>query len=49
VPIIDRYIPAEVRRIHIGVLDGLSRGEINRRYRPAPEEPVLVTRLLNGT
>ena len=49
VPIIDRYIPADVRRIHIGVLDGLSRGEIDRRYRPEPEEPVLVTRLQDGT
>jgi protein AroM len=49
VPIIDRYIPADVRRIHIGVLDGQSRGEIDRRYRPEPEEPVLVTRLQDGT
>jgi len=49
VPIIDRYIPAEVRRVHIGVLDGLSREEIDRRYRPEPEEPVLVSRLQDGT
>ena len=48
VPIIDRYVPAEIRRIHRGVLDGLSRGEIDRRYRPEPGEPALVTRLKDG-
>ena len=49
VPIIDRHVAAEIRRIHRGVLDGLSSGEIDRRYRPEPEEPVLVTRLQDGT
>ena len=49
VPIIDRHVPAEIRRIHRGVLDGLSHGEIDRRYRPEPGEPVLVTRLQDGT
>jgi protein AroM len=47
-PIIDQHVAAEIRRIHRGVLDGLSRGEIDRRYRPEPEEPVLVTRLQDG-
>src|ERR1044071_10402792 len=47
-PIIDRHVPAEVRRIHRGVLDGLSRAEIDDRYRPEPGEAVLVTRLHNG-
>lgn len=47
-PIIDRHVPAELRRIHRGVLDGLSRAEIDRRYRPEPGEPALVTRLLDG-
>ena len=28
VPIIDRYVASRVRRIHRGVLDGLSRAEI---------------------
>jgi protein AroM len=49
VPIIDRHVPAELRRIHRGVLDGLSRGDIDRRYRPEPGEPILVTRLHDGT
>jgi protein AroM len=48
-PIIDRHVPAEIRCIHRGVLDGLSRREIDRRYRPEPGEPVLVTRLQDGT
>ncbi len=45
VPIIDRHVPEAVRRIHRGVLDGLSRAEIDARYRPEPGEPALVTRL----
>jgi protein AroM len=48
VPILDRHLPAEVRQIHRGVLDGLAREEIDALYRPAPGEPVLVTRLMDG-
>ena len=49
VPIIDRHVSAEVRRIHRGVLDGLSYAEIAARYRPEGGEPELVTRLTDGT
>ena len=49
VPIIDRYVSAEVRRIHRGVLDGLSHAEIAARYEPEGGEPELVTRLQDGT
>ena len=35
-PIIDRHVPAAVRRIHRGVLDGLSRTEIDASYRAEP-------------
>jgi protein AroM len=49
VPIIDRYIASRVRRIHRGVLDGLSHAEIEARYRPDPGEPALVTRLQDGS
>jgi protein AroM len=49
VPIIDRHVPATVRRLHRGVLDGLTRAEIDRRYRPGPGEPALITRLQDGT
>ena len=48
-PIIDRHVPAAVRRIHRGVLDGLERAEIDDRYRPEPGEAVLVTRLHDGS
>ena len=48
VPIIDRHVPAEVRRIHRGVLDGLSHAEIDARYMAGPGEAVLVTRLQDG-
>src|SRR5437764_15322869 len=48
VPIIDRHVPAEVRRIHRGVLDGLSDAEIDARYRAGPGEAALVTRLQDG-
>ena len=48
VPIIDRHVPAEVRRIHRGVLDGLSHAEIDARYMPGPGEAALVTRLQDG-
>jgi protein AroM len=47
-PIIDAHVPAAVRRIHKGVLDGLDRGEIDRRYATAPGEAALVTRLDDG-
>jgi protein AroM len=46
-PIIDRHVPAAVRRVHRGVLDGLSHAEI-ARYMPSPGEPALVTRLMDG-
>src|SRR5216683_7647268 len=49
VPIIDRYVPASVRRVHRGVLDGLSHSEIAARYRPEAGEPALVTRIEDGT
>ena len=49
VPIIDRYVSADIRRIHRGVLDGLSPAEIAARYRPEGGEPELVTRLQDGT
>ena len=48
-PIIDRHVPATVRRLHRGVLDGLSRAEIDARYRAEPGEPALITRLQDGS
>src|SRR5690348_16364766 len=48
VPIIDRHVPEGVRRIHRGVLDGLSDAEIAARYLAEPGEAALVTRLNDG-
>src|SRR5712691_10851472 len=48
VPIIDAHVPESVRRVHRGVLDGLSRADIDRRYRAEPGEPALITRLHDG-
>lgn len=48
-PIIDRYVPAEVRRIHRGVLDGMTRSDIDAQYRAEPGEAALVTRLHDGS
>jgi protein AroM len=49
IPIIDRHVPAAVRRIHRGVLDGLSGAEIAARYGAEGGEPALVTRLHDGS
>lgn len=49
VPIIDRYVSDDVRRIHRGVLDGMTHAEIAARYKPEGGEPELVTRLQDGT
>jgi protein AroM len=49
VPILDRYVPRSVRRIHCGVLDGLSRAEIDAGYGARPGEPILITRLSDGS
>src|SRR5437764_3736953 len=49
VPIIDRHVPASVRRIHRGVLDGLANAEIAARYGAEGGEPALVTRLHDGS
>jgi len=49
VPILDRHVPAAVRCIHRGVLDGLGRAEIAERYEADPDEAALITRLHDGT
>jgi len=48
-PILDQYVPASVKRIHRGLLDGLSRDEIAGLYAAKDGEAVLVTRLSDGS
>src|SRR5215831_2849430 len=48
-PILDRYVPTNVQRIHRGLLDGLSRDEIAGAYAAKPGDAVLVTRLSDGS
>jgi protein AroM len=48
-PILDRHVPASVKRIHRGLLDGLSRDEIAGAYAAEPGDAVLVTRLSDGS
>src|SRR6516164_8022890 len=48
-PILDRYVPTSVKRIHRGLLDGLSRDEIADAYAAKAGEAVLVTRLSDGS
>lgn len=47
-PILQAALPAGVRTVHAGVLDGLTAREIDARYAPRPGQPLLVTRLLDG-
>jgi protein AroM len=46
--ILDRHVPASVKRIHRGLLDGLSRDEIADAYGAEAGDAVLVTRLSDG-
>lgn len=48
-PILDAVLDADLPRVHAGVLDGLSRSEIERDFAAVPGEPVLVTKLLDGS
>jgi protein AroM len=48
-PILNAALPAGARTLHAGVLDGLSPDEIQARYSPRQGEPMLVTRLLDGS
>lgn len=47
-PILDASIGSDLPRRHAGVLDGLSRAEIDRDFAPQPGAAVLITKLLDG-
>lgn len=48
-PILDAVLGPELPRQHAGVLDGLSREEIDRDFAPEPGGALLITKLLDGT
>lgn len=48
-PILDAVLDAGLPRRHAGVLDGLSRDEIARDFAAEPGQPVLITKLLDGS
>lgn len=48
-PILDAVLGPELPRLHAGVLDGLSREEIDRDFAPEPGGALLITKLLDGT
>lgn len=48
-PILDAVLDAGLPRRHAGVLDGLSRDEIARDFAAEPRQPVLITKLLDGS
>lgn len=48
-PILDAQLPANLEVIHMGVLDGLSRAEIDAGFTPQAGHATLISRLLDGT
>ncbi len=48
-PILDAVLAPGLPRIHAGVLDDLSRGEIEEGFAAVSGKPVLITRLLDGS
>lgn len=48
-PILESALPAGTRCVHAGVLDGLTKEQIAQRYALRPGQPVLVSRLLDGS
>ncbi len=48
-PILDAVLTDDLPRVHAGILDGLSRGEIEEDFAAVPGRPVLITKLLDGS
>jgi len=47
-PLLNEYIPAE-NLTHVGLLDGLSRQEIEQHFAPTIDEAVVISRLQDGS
>ncbi|KUY58980.1 hypothetical protein WS45_10715 [Burkholderia sp. RF2-non_BP3] len=48
-PVVEAAMPRGVKCVHAGVLDGLTRAEMDRRFAPRKKQPKLVTRIADGT
>lgn len=48
-PILDAHVPDGTVQQHVGVLDGMTSGQIAARYTPRPRERRFITRLLDGS
>ncbi len=48
-PILEQHLSAQTTCIHAGLLDGLTRADIEQSYAPEPGEATLITRLLDGS
>jgi protein AroM len=47
-PIFEKYLPSDVELIQVGVLDGLTKGEIESDYKADDDTYTLTSRLTNG-
>ncbi|RQS19429.1 AroM family protein [Burkholderia sp. Bp8998] len=47
--VVEAALPHGVTCLHAGVLDGVARAEIDRRFAPRVNTPALVTRVADGT
>lgn len=49
VPVLASALPPTVDVLHAGVLDGLTRQQVNDRYAPSPGARVFISRMADGT
>lgn len=48
-PILEQHLPARTACVHAGLLDGLTRAQVEQAYAPEAGEATLITRLLDGS
>ncbi|MEF2070316.1 AroM family protein [Consotaella aegiceratis] len=48
-PMLEAALPADLPRLHVGVVDGMDKAAIAERFPVREGEPVLISRLLDGT
>jgi protein AroM len=47
-PILEKYIGGKAQIIQVGVLDGLTKAEIDAAFSPGQDDCILTSRLLSG-